>query len=85
MKLESVLILKSVICNAPSSMVDRPAMENIASVSEENSAAVEEVSASTEEVLAQVEQVSASATGLMEMAQALQGIVVQFALSANSQ
>jgi methyl-accepting chemotaxis protein len=43
------------------------------------------VSASTEEVLAQVEQVSASATGLMEMAQELQKLVAQFALSANSQ
>lgn len=48
-------------------------------------AVVEENAAATEEVLAQVEQVSASATCLMEMAQELQKIVAQFALSANSQ
>jgi hypothetical protein len=56
------------------------AIENIASVSEENSAAVEEVSASTEEVSAQVEEVSASAASMMEMAQNLQQVVAQFTL-----
>jgi methyl-accepting chemotaxis protein len=54
------------------------AIENIASVSEENSAAVEEVSASTEEVSAQVEEVSASAASLMDMAQGLQQLIAQF-------
>jgi methyl-accepting chemotaxis protein len=54
------------------------AIENIASVSEQNSAAVEEVSASTEEVSAQVEEVSASAASLLEMAQQLRDIVAQF-------
>ncbi|HEX2995572.1 MAG TPA: substrate-binding domain-containing protein [Anaerolineales bacterium] len=56
------------------------AVENIASVSEENSAALEEVSASTEEVLAQVEQVSIYAASLMEMSQGLQKLVAQFSL-----
>ncbi len=57
------------------------AIENIASVSEENSAAVEEVSASTEEVSAQVEEVSASASAMVEMAQKLQQVVDQFRLN----
>ena len=60
------------------------AIENIASVSEENSAAVEQVSASTEEMSAQVQEVSASASALSDMAQALQEIVAQFRLSAES-
>ncbi|MFN8383509.1 MAG: methyl-accepting chemotaxis protein [Anaerolineales bacterium] len=55
-------------------------IENIANVSEENRGAVEEVSASTEEVSAQVEQVSASAISLMEMAEALQQVVLRFRL-----
>ena len=59
------------------------AMENIASVSEQNSASIEEVSASTEEVLAQVEQVSVSAAWLTKMAQGLQQIVAQFSLVRN--
>lgn len=62
----------------------KQAVENIASVSEENSAAVEEVSASTEEVLAQVEQVSVSAASLMEMAQGLQKLVAQFSLNSET-
>jgi len=61
------------------------AVENIASVSEENSASVEEVSASAEEMSAQVEEVAASAASLEEMAQALQGIVARFNLSAASE
>jgi methyl-accepting chemotaxis protein len=59
-------------------------IENIASVSEENSAAVEQVSASAEEMSAQVEEVTASAQSLAEMAQALQELVRQFKLSAES-
>jgi len=60
-------------------------IENIASVSEENSAAVEEVSASAEEMSAQVEEVTASAQSLAEMAQALQQVVAQFNLSDDRQ
>jgi methyl-accepting chemotaxis protein len=56
------------------------AIENIASVSEENSAAVEEVSASTEEMTAQVEEVTASANVLSMMAQTLKEVVNQFKL-----
>ena len=56
------------------------AIENIASVSEENSAAVEEVSASTEEMTAQVEEVTASAQTLEGMAQKLRQIIDQFKL-----
>jgi uncharacterized protein YoxC len=56
-------------------------MENIASVSEENSAAVEEVSASVEEMSAQVEEVNASAQSLATMAEVLQDIVRQFKLT----
>ncbi len=55
-------------------------IENIASVSAESSAAVEGVSASTVEVSAQVEKVSASAASLMEMADALQKVVMRFKL-----
>ena len=54
------------------------AIENIASVSEENSASVEEVSASAEEMSAQVEEVTASAQALEEMAEALQAAITQF-------
>lgn len=57
------------------------AIESIASVSEENGAAVEEVSASAEEMSAQVEEVSASAQSLSEMAEALQQMVAQFTLT----
>jgi methyl-accepting chemotaxis protein len=55
-------------------------IENIVSVSEENSAAVEEVSASAEEVLLQVEEVSSSAQILMETAKQLQALVGRFQL-----
>jgi methyl-accepting chemotaxis protein len=57
------------------------AIENIASVSEENSAAVEEVSASTEEMNKQVDEVSGSAEELLEMAKALQNLVAKFKLA----
>lgn len=62
----------------------KQAVESIASISEENNAAVEEVSASTEEVLAQVEQVTVSASSLMEMAQGLQKLVAQFSIRAET-
>lgn len=54
------------------------AIENIASISEENSAAVEEVSASAEEMSAQVEEVHASAGSLSEMAKGLFDEVLKF-------
>jgi methyl-accepting chemotaxis protein len=56
------------------------AIENIAAISEENSAAIEEVSASTEEMSAQVEEVNSAAQSLSEMAQILTGIVGEFVL-----
>lgn len=55
-------------------------VENISSISEENSASVEEVSASAEEMSAQVEEVSASAQVMAELAQSLQHVVDQFKL-----
>jgi methyl-accepting chemotaxis protein len=58
------------------------AFENIASVSEENSAAVEEVSASAEEMSAQVEEVTNSVQNLVEMASDLNQIVDRFKLTA---
>jgi methyl-accepting chemotaxis protein len=54
------------------------AVENIASVSEENSAAVEEVSASTEEMSAQVSEVSQSAQSLASMVAHLKEAVTRF-------
>ena len=54
------------------------AVENIASVSEENSAAVEEVSASTEEMTAQVSEVSQSAQSLASMITDLKEAVARF-------
>jgi methyl-accepting chemotaxis protein len=54
------------------------AVENIASVSEENSAAVEEVSASTEEMTAQVSEVSQSAQSLALMITDLKEAVARF-------
>jgi hypothetical protein len=56
------------------------AIENIAGISEENSASAEEVSATVEEVNAQVEEVTASAAALSEMAQTLQMLVSRFTL-----
>jgi methyl-accepting chemotaxis protein len=55
-------------------------MENIASVSEENSAAVEEVSAAAEEMTAQVEEVSAAAQALSQMASELKESVAGFSV-----
>ena len=56
------------------------AIENIASISEENSASVEEVSASAEEMSAQVTQVTGSARALADTAQTLRETVNQFKL-----
>ena len=58
-------------------------VDNIASVSEENSAAAEEVSASTEEMSAQVEEISASAQSLSELAATLFQAVSHFQLKAS--
>jgi len=57
-------------------------IENIASVSQQNSAAVEEVSASAEEMSAQVDKVSVSARSLAGMAQTLQQLIARFKLAA---
>ena len=78
---ENTAATEEMVANSPSC---RQAVENIASVSEENSASVEEVSASTEEVLAQVEQVSSSASSLMEMAKTLQKVVARFSLASDT-
>jgi methyl-accepting chemotaxis protein len=56
------------------------AIDNIANVSEENSAAVEEVSASAEEMSAQAQEISQSARSLAGMAQSLQQVVTAFTL-----
>jgi methyl-accepting chemotaxis protein len=56
-------------------------VENIASISEENSAAVEEVSASTEEVSAQVSEFRNSVKNLSDMAQHLREIADKFKIS----
>jgi methyl-accepting chemotaxis protein len=56
-------------------------IENIASVGEQNSAAVEQVSAASKEMSLQVEEVSASAQSLAEMACNLKEVVAQFRLN----
>lgn len=56
------------------------AIENIASISEENGASAEEVSASTEEMNAQVEEVTRNAQSLVKMAEALNQAAAQFIL-----
>lgn len=60
------------------------AMQNIAAISEQNSAANEEVSATIEEVSAQVEEVTASAQNLSGMSENLQEMVAQFTLADQS-
>ena len=57
------------------------AIENIASVSQENSASFEEVSAATEEMSAQTADVSTSAATLRSMAESLQETVAHFKLN----
>jgi len=56
------------------------AIENIASISQENSAAVEEVSASTEEVSAQMAEFRNSVIGLSAMAKDLATIAAKFSI-----
>ncbi|HEY9078241.1 MAG TPA: methyl-accepting chemotaxis protein [Anaerolineaceae bacterium] len=56
------------------------AIENIASISEENSAAVEEVSASTQEMSSQVQEVAVASNSLRKMAEQLEELVSQFQL-----
>ena len=55
-------------------------VENLASISEENSAAVEEVSASTEEMSAQVQEVAQSASVLSAMSDSLAVMLSDFYL-----
>ncbi len=59
------------------------AIENIAVVSEENSAAAEEVSAATEEMSAQIQEMVASAEGLTGMSDNLLMVVARFRLEEN--
>lgn len=54
------------------------AIENIASVSEENSASVEEVSASTEELTAQANELTNAIQILSDMAKQLENLTTQF-------
>jgi methyl-accepting chemotaxis protein len=56
-------------------------INNIACVSEENSAAIEEISASTEEMTSKVKNESSSAKSLAIMAQELNRIIGQFKLA----
>lgn len=62
------------------STVVTQSVDNIASVSEENSAAMEEVSASTEEMSTRVNEVTTAVQSLAQMSQALQGEISQFKL-----
>jgi methyl-accepting chemotaxis protein len=66
---------------ADNSIVAHDAIENIASISEENSAAVEQVSASTEEVSAQVGEFRNSVQNLSEMAQQLKNVADKFKIN----
>ena len=56
------------------------AIENIASVSEENSSSARDVWEATNQVSSQVNQVSNSAANLMKLAQRLQEVVEKFKL-----
>ena len=60
------------------------AVQSIAAISEENSAAAEEVSAATEEMSAQAEEVVASAGSLASMADELDEVVARFVLEGSS-
>jgi methyl-accepting chemotaxis protein len=60
-------------------------VENLASISEENSAAVEEVSASTEEMAAQVQEVANSSHMLSNMSDSLAVILTDFHLGDDKQ
>jgi len=59
-------------------------MDQIASINEENNAAVEEVSASAEEMHAQVEEVSTAAKALNELSIELQQAVIKLSVSKNA-
>jgi len=54
------------------------AIETVAGIAEENSAATEEVSASAEEMSAQIEEIIASAQTMKEMAVSLEKSVAMF-------
>jgi methyl-accepting chemotaxis protein len=58
------------------------AIDSVATLSAENSAAAEEVSAATEEMRAQMEEVDQASAALDEMARALRGVVTRFHLAA---
>ena len=73
---ETNLLASDTLTNSARQVME--AVENIASVSEENSAAVEEVSASTEEMTAQVSEVSQSAQSLASMVTDLKEAVARF-------
>ena len=60
------------------------AVQSIAAISEENSAAAEEVSAATEEMSAQAEEVVASAGSLAQMADELDEVVARFVLEGSA-
>jgi len=66
---------------AGNSEMAHDAIENIASISQENSAAVEEVSASTEEVSAEVAEFQSSVQKLSDMAQNLKDIAEKFKIN----
>jgi methyl-accepting chemotaxis protein len=66
---------------ADNSEMAHDAIENIASISQENSAAVEEVSASTEEVSAEVGEFQSSVQKLSDMAQNLKDIAEKFKIN----
>lgn len=66
---------------AANSNVVVQAIENIASISEENNASIEEVSAATEEMNAQAEEVTAAAQNLARLAENLRQFVNKFTLS----
>ncbi len=65
---------------AANSIVANEAIENIASISQESSAAIEETSASTEEVTAQVSEFKSSIEHLVEMMQQLRKASNNFTL-----
>lgn len=67
---------------AASSNVVTQSIEDIASISEQNSAAVEQVSASAMEMSEQVEEVTKSVNGLTGMARSLQTTLAQFNLGS---
>jgi methyl-accepting chemotaxis protein len=67
-----------------STVKSKDAMENIAAITEESSAAAEESSASTEEMSAQIEELVASAQTLAEMSEDLNRVVEMFKVDESS-